>query len=105
MFGLSCRKMAGRSFSQQLQRTSHCFRSGKRTSTQRSILAFALLVDRHVFMPIHEYVWPRENPEETKANGSHDGITSARRSEEHTSEFQSHSFISYAVFCLKKKKK
>ena len=29
----------------------------------------------------------------------------ARRSEEHTSELQSHSFISYAVFCLKKKKK
>ena len=27
----------------------------------------------------------------------------ARRSEEHTSELQSHSFISYAVFCLKKK--
>src|ERR1051326_9322086 len=27
------------------------------------------------------------------------------RSEEHTSEFQLHSFISYAVFCLKKKKK
>src|ERR1051326_6041911 len=25
----------------------------------------------------------------------------ARRSEEHTSELQSHSFISYAVFCLK----
>src|ERR1051326_4206655 len=35
-------------------------------------------------------------------------ITEARRiqrSEEHTSELQSHSFISYAVFCLKKKKK
>ena len=32
------------------------------------------------------------------------GIT-GRRSEEHTSELQSHSFISYAVFCLKKKKK
>src|ERR1051326_8429942 len=29
----------------------------------------------------------------------------ATRSEEHTSELQSHSFISYAVFCLKKKKK
>ncbi len=29
----------------------------------------------------------------------------AVRSEEHTSELQSHSFISYAVFCLKKKKK
>src|SRR6056300_800893 len=28
-----------------------------------------------------------------------------RRSEEHTSELQSHSEISYAVFCLKKKKK
>ena len=27
-----------------------------------------------------------------------------RRSEEHTSELQSHSFISYAVFCLKQKK-
>ena len=29
----------------------------------------------------------------------------SQRSEEHTSELQSHSFISYAVFCLKKKKK
>src|ERR1051326_996391 len=28
----------------------------------------------------------------------------ADRSEEHTSELQSHSFISYAVFCLKKKR-
>ena len=28
-----------------------------------------------------------------------------QRSEEHTSELQSHSFISYAVFCLKKKNK
>ena len=27
------------------------------------------------------------------------------RSEEHTSELQSHSFSSYAVFCLKKQKK
>ena len=27
-----------------------------------------------------------------------------QRSEEHTSELQSHSFISYAVFCSKKKK-
>ena len=30
--------------------------------------------------------------------------TVSDRSEEHTSELQSHSFISYAVFCLKKKK-
>src|SRR5213596_1145013 len=28
----------------------------------------------------------------------------SRRSEEHTSELQSHGLISYAVFCLKKKK-
>ena len=32
-------------------------------------------------------------------------IEKKMRSEEHTSELQSHSFISYAVFCLKKKKK
>src|SRR5881409_3871027 len=31
--------------------------------------------------------------------------TRLRRSEEHTSELQSQSHISYAVFCLKKKKK
>ena len=31
-------------------------------------------------------------------------FTGRIRSEEHTSELQSHSFISYAVFCLKKKK-
>ena len=33
-----------------------------------------------------------------------DRAPEAARSEEHTSELQSHSFISYAVFCLKKKK-
>ena len=32
------------------------------------------------------------------------GRNKTLRSEEHTSELQSHSFISYAVFCLKKKK-
>ena len=30
-------------------------------------------------------------------------VVALLRSEEHTSELQSHSFISYAVFCLKKK--
>src|ERR1051326_9296612 len=33
------------------------------------------------------------------------GSKGSTRSEEHTSELQSHSFISYAVFCLKKKQK
>src|SRR6186713_3700644 len=37
--------------------------------------------------------------------GTSPGVTGASsRSEEHTSELQSHSGISYAVFCLKKKK-
>src|SRR3546814_8239591 len=34
-----------------------------------------------------------------------DGVTNCQRSEEHTSELQSLMRISYAVFCLKKKKK
>ena len=43
-----------------------------------------------------------ENPEEVEfAKGLLKKIH--ERSEEHTSELQSHSFISYAVFCLKKK--
>src|ERR1051326_7881938 len=33
----------------------------------------------------------------------HEPLDASLRSEEHTSELQSHSFISYAVFCLKKK--
>src|ERR1051326_8623052 len=33
----------------------------------------------------------------------YDNAATIARSEEHTSELQSHSFISYAVFCLKKK--
>ena len=39
--------------------------------------------------------------EEIEAVGGH--LNAYTRSEEHTSELQSHSFISYAVFCLKKK--
>src|SRR3546814_4998419 len=42
-------------------------------------------------------------------NGAHEcarrAICASRRSEEHTSELQSLMRISYAVFCLKKKKK
>src|SRR5881275_3586719 len=40
-----------------------------------------------------------------RAPMSHRGRARRRRSEEHTSELQSHGTISYAVFCLKKKKK
>src|ERR1051326_9336301 len=38
-------------------------------------------------------------PRSHKGNGRR--IQAPSRSEEHTSELQSHSFISYAVFCLK----
>ena len=37
--------------------------------------------------------------------GGSNGFLFGNRSEEHTSELQSHVRISYAVFCLKKKKK
>src|SRR3546814_3847842 len=43
-----------------------------------------------------EYLYVRENPK---------GWHFERRSEEHTSELQSLMRISYAVFCLKKKKR
>src|SRR3546814_4041888 len=46
--------------------------------------------------------WPRRRPPPTANRG---GRRSCRRSEEHTSELQSLMRISYAVFCLKKKKK
>src|SRR3546814_5995448 len=43
-------------------------------------------------------------PDMAQAGGP-DGAAAAKRSEEHTSELQSLMRISYAVFCLKKKKK
>ena len=46
-------------------------------------------------------LFPRLGPDDRRHTMS--GLLRAR-SEEHTSELQSHSFISYAVFCLKKKK-
>src|SRR5213082_3875462 len=48
---------------------------------------------------------PRPVPDRVPAQGSASPSLHARRSEEHTSELQSHDTISYAVFCLKKKKK
>src|ERR1051326_9315607 len=43
-----------------------------------------------------------EDQQDRRQAGEHRG-DAPDRSEEHTSELQSHSFISYAVFCLKKK--
>src|ERR1051326_9543729 len=53
----------------------------------------------HDALPI--YMGPTRSGWEIRATY---GELGAGRSEEHTSELQSHSFISYAVFCLKKKK-
>src|ERR1051326_6614971 len=53
--------------------------------------------DRHTWLP-QEIDWL----ERILADGR--PVLGVCRSEEHTSELQSHSFISYAVFCLKKKK-
>src|SRR3546814_9809423 len=51
--------------------------------------------------------WLRRDPEYCQAFREHSQqySTEAARSEEHTSELQSLMRISYAVFCLKKKKK
>src|SRR6056300_1422689 len=52
----------------------------------------------HDALPISPHPAPRPLPRRRRNRG-------VGRSEEHTSELQSHSEISYAVFCLKKKKK
>src|SRR3546814_7660575 len=48
---------------------------------------------------------PRPKPLPPQGSASTNSATWANRSEEHTSELQSLMRISYAVFCLKKKKK
>src|ERR1051326_9302392 len=59
--------------------------SGKFTVNKRTV---------EVYFPNH--AWKHDAVEPLKFTSLSD------RSEEHTSELQSHSFISYAVFCLKK---
>src|ERR1051326_752631 len=51
----------------------------------------------------HDAAWAI-NPMATDQQGQPKPFVRRTRSEEHTSELQSHSFISYAVFCLKKKR-
>src|SRR5213080_1190941 len=55
----------------------------------------------HDALPILRADRPRDRPARDRGVAARRGV----RSEEHTSELQSHSGISYAVFCLKKKKK
>src|SRR6056300_1834892 len=56
----------------------------------------------HDALPIYPLI--KKGPDYEK-NKSRFFLEYQFRSEEHTSELQSHSEISYAVFCLKKKKK
>ena len=55
------------------------------------------------FVKPGETIKTRTYAEACGGKGLNQSIALAR-SEEHTSELQSHSFISYAVFCLKKPK-
>src|SRR3546814_6111575 len=68
---------------------------------------------RFTYRPGHEWYWfPRQKPTEVSMLKCYDSVTDGSvsrwsfhtRSEEHTSELQSLMRISYAVFCLKKKK-
>src|SRR3546814_3614614 len=56
--------------------------------------------------PIRSMASKRTSPSAARTSGSNrpKGLPSCQRSEEHTSELQSLMRISYAVFCLKKKK-
>ena len=64
--------------------------------------AIGALVNLKATINSNTYIQVRDVSSQT-GRGSNNDLRI--RSEEHTSELQSHSFISYAVFCLKKKKK
>src|SRR3546814_9457795 len=56
--------------------------------------------------PVNRVDWRQACPSQyVRRQGGHDPHIRGTRSEEHTSELQSLMRISYAVFCLKKKKK
>src|SRR3546814_6258149 len=65
------------------------------TTLFRSPFGVLLRADRHIFARRHRH----RARDQARRAGDEDG-----RSEEHTSELQSLMRISYAVFCLKKKK-
>src|SRR5213596_4104682 len=60
--------------------------------------------DRTLFPYTTLFRSPRRPPRRTSRCRARRTPPAARRSEEHTSELQSHGLSSYAVFCLKKKK-
>src|ERR1051326_9364190 len=85
-----------------ISRASRCF------SCLFFFFFFFLMIRRPPRSTLFPYTTLFRSLRVTTAAGDHLQLISHHfhsRSEEHTSELQSHSFISYAVFCLKKKKK
>src|SRR3546814_7563306 len=77
------------------------FRSNPRKFPRRPIIRPEELVRRRIVKTLRSFVIDKRSP----AHACCDiGCMSIPRSEEHTSELQSLMRISYAVFCLKKKK-
>src|SRR3546814_5564727 len=105
MFDLSCDRYSIVFFFLMIRRPPRSTRTDTRfpyTTLFRSIAACRPSADRHPSEPVparrRRSPAPCPGPRERRrARG--------RRSEEHTSELQSLMRISYAVFCLKKKKK
>src|SRR5213080_3221740 len=60
---------------------------------------------RYTLFPYTTLFRSRRSPGRRRGPGRCRRRGTGKRSEEHTSELQSHSGISYAVFCLKKKKR
>src|SRR3546814_3751776 len=89
------------------------FRSNLRESIDVSTrLARSQAGDKGALAPVEMYVGPGQHPQAItqefgtfKEAAQHPCRDQHRRSEEHTSELQSLMRNSYAVFCLKKKKK
>src|SRR3546814_2335017 len=92
-----------------------------KTSIDRKLAHFESLIEQefaefrrvvHLLLGAHRQIEHHENPHQPISAqisrlvhaGSSGSVICASRSEEHTSELQSLMRISYAVFCLKKKK-
>src|SRR3546814_1649114 len=79
----------------------HGLHAGHRALRQSDPARVLLGTDEPFLLPADRLLAPHPEGTRRRAHGA-DGD---RRSEEHTSELQSLMRISYAVFCLKKKKK
>src|SRR3546814_1641570 len=79
------------------------FRSITERHAAGKALAIKLLAARDLYLRLDRQRVDDADPDAVKATGGRISLA-VERSEEHTSELQSLMRISYAVFCLKKKK-